>query len=192
MTKGRIEAFSDGVFAIIITIMVLELRAPHGHEWVDFLPLVPIFLCYMLSFIYVGMFWNGHHQTFHAVRRIGGRVLWANLHFLFWLSLMPFVTGLIGENDFAPVTVFLYAADILMCSFAFQILTMALLKEHGKDSDFARALGSNRKAKLTTACFVVAVALSLVTPILALVVITLVAALWLVPDSRFAHIVKEI
>ena len=191
MTKGRIEAFSDGVIAIIITIMVLELHAPRGHEWADFQPLVPIFLCYVLSFVNVGIYWNNHHHMFHAVKHIGGWVLWANLHLLFWLSLMPFVSGLIGENDFAPVTVFLYAADLLMCAVAYQLLVMALLSQHGKDSDFARALGSDLKGKLSSASYLIAMALSFVAPILALVIIAVVAAVWFVPDTRFARLAEK-
>ena len=190
MTKGRLEAFSDGVLAIIITIMVLELHAPHGTTWADFQPLVPIFLCYILSFVNVGIYWNNHHQMFHAVKHIGGWVLWANLHLLFWLSLMPFVTGLIGENDFAGVTVFLYTADLMMCGVAYFILVQALLAQHGRDSEFARALGSDRKEKVSVAAYVIALPLSLFYPIASLLLIATVALLWLVPDRRFNQ-VKE-
>ena len=190
MTKGRLEAFSDGVLAIIITIMVLELHAPHGTTWADFQPLVPIFLCYILSFVNVGIYWNNHHQMFHAVKHIGGWVLWANLHLLFWLSLMPFVTGLIGANDFAGVTVFLYTADLMMCGVAYFILVQALLAQHGRDSEFARALGSDRKEKVSVAAYVIALPLSLFYPIASLLLIATVALLWLVPDRRFNQ-VKE-
>ena len=190
MTKGRLEAFSDGVLAIIITIMVLELHAPHGTTWADFQPLVPIFLCYILSFVNVGIYWNNHHQMFHAVKHIGGWVLWANLHLLFWLSLMPFVTGLIGGNDFAGVTVFLYTADLMMCGVAYFILVQALLVQHGRDSEFARALGSDRKEKVSMVAYVIALPLSLYYPIASLLLIATVALLWLVPDRRFNQ-VKE-
>lgn len=191
MTKGRIEAFSDGVIAIIITIMVLELHAPHGHEWADFQPLVPIFLCYVLSFANVGIYWNNHHQMFHAVKHIGGWVLWANLHLLFWLSLMPFVTSLIGENDFAPVTVFLYTADLMMCGVAYYLLVQALLVQHGRDSDFARALGRDTKEKISVAAYVVALPLSLFYPLVTLGLIAIVAALWLIPDTRFVRVAEK-
>ena len=188
MTKGRIEAFSDGVIAIIITIMVLELHAPHGHDWADFQPMVPIFLCYVLSFVNVGIYWNNHHHMFHAVRHVGGWVLWANLHLLFWLSLMPFVTGLIGESGFAGITVLLYAVDLLMCAMAYYLLVLALLAEHGKDSEFARALGSDRKEKLSLAVYLAAIPLSLFQPFLSLALIAIVAVLWIVPDRRFARV----
>ena len=191
MTKGRIEAFSDGVIAIIITIMVLELHAPHGHGWADFQPLVPVFLCYVLSFANVGIYWNNHHQMFRAVRHIGGWVLWANLHLLFWLSLMPFVTGLTGENDFAPVTVFLYTADLMMCGVASYLLVLALLAQHGLDSDFARALGNDRKEKISVLAYALALPLSFFLPIASLLLIAFVAVLWVVPDTRFARIVEK-
>jgi uncharacterized membrane protein len=187
MTKGRIEAFSDGVIAIIITIMVLELKVPHGTSWSDFQPLVPIFLCYVLSFVNVGIYWVNHHHMFHAVRHIGGWVLWANLHLLFWLSLMPFVTELIGENAFGGITVLLYAVDLLMCAVGYYLLVLALLAQHGPDSEFARALGSDFKEKISLAVYVVAIPLSLVQPFLSLGLIAIVAAIWIVPDRRFAR-----
>lgn len=185
MTKGRIEAFSDGVIAIIITIMVLELHAPHGHDWADFKPLVPIFLCYVLSFANVGLYWNNHHHMFHAVRHVGGWVLWANLHLLFWLSLMPFVTGLIGENEFAGVTVFLYTADLMMCAFAYYLLVRALESQHGQDSEFARIHGSNRKEYISIAAYTGALVLSFFLPLISMALVAFVAAIWIVPDRRF-------
>ena len=188
MTKGRIEAFSDGVIAIIITIMVLELHAPHGHEWADFRPLLPIFLCYVLSFANVGIYWNNHHHMFQAVRHVGGWVLWANLHLLFWLSLMPFVTGLIGENEFAGVTVVLYVLDLMMCGFSYYLLVRALVSEHGPDSEFARTLGSDWKEKVSLVSYALAVPLAIYLPVAAMVLIGIVAALWIVPDRRFAHV----
>ena len=191
MTKGRIEAFSDGVIAIIITIMVLDLKDPEGHDWADFKPLVPIFLCYVLSFANVGIYWNNHHHMFHAVRHVGGWVLWANLHLLFWLSLMPFVTGLIGESDFAGVTVFLYTADLLMCALAYYLLVQALLAQHGRDSDFARALGRDMKEKLSLAAYILALPLSLILPVASLCLIAVVAAIWVVPDRRFARLPEK-
>ena len=191
MTKGRIEAFSDGVIAIIITIMVLELKAPHGHDWADFRPMVPIFLCYILSFANVGIYWNNHHHMFHAVRHVGGWVLWANLHLLFWLSLLPFVTGLIGESDFAEVPMLLYSVDLMMCAVGYYLLVLALLAEHGRDSDFARTLGSDRKEKISLAVYVAAVPLSLYLPFLSLALIAIVAVLWIVPDRRFARLPEK-
>lgn len=187
MTKGRIEAFSDGVIAIIITIMVLELKVPHGSSWADFQPMVPIFLCYVLSFVNVGIYWVNHHHMFHAVRHVGGWVLWANLHLLFWLSLMPFVTELIGENEFGGITVLLYAIDLFMCAVGYYLLVLALLAQHGADSDFARALGSDFKEKISLAVYVVAMPLSLVQPFLSLGLISIVAVIWVVPERRFAR-----
>jgi uncharacterized membrane protein len=134
MNKGRVEAFSDGVLAIVITIMVLELKVPHGHDISMLLPLLPIFLSYVVSFANVGIYWNNHHHMFQAVKHVGGWVLWANLHLLFWLSLMPFATAFMGENNFAPPTVALYAFDLCMCALAYQLLVQALLAEHGRDS----------------------------------------------------------
>ena len=187
MTKGRIEAFSDGVIAIIITIMVLELKVPHGEGLDALLPLLPVFLSYVLSFTNVGIYWNNHHHMFHAVKHVGGWVLWANLHLLFWLSLMPFATAFMGENGFAPVTVAVYAVDLMMCAVSYTLLVMALLAEHGAGSDFARALGSDRKGKISLACYAAAVALAFVQPVVALALVAVVAAIWIVPDRRFAR-----
>ena len=186
MTKGRIEAFSDGVIAIIITIMVLELKVPHGQDLAVLQPLLPIFLSYVLSFVNVGLYWNNHHHMFHAVRHIGGWVLWANLHLLFWLSLMPFATAFMGENGFAPVTVALYAGDLLMCAVAYSLLVIALLGQHGRDSAFARALGSDMKGKISLACYAAAIPLAFWQPVLSLAFIAIVALIWIVPDRRFA------
>jgi uncharacterized membrane protein len=191
MTKGRIEAFSDGVIAIIITIMVLELHAPHGVDWADFKPLVPIVLCYALSFVNVGIYWNNHHHMFQAVRHVGGWVLWANLHLLFWLSLMPFVTGLIGENEFAGATVFLYIADLLMCGFAYYLLVRALESQHGRDSAFSKSHGSNRKEYISIAAYLAALILSFFMPLLSMALVVFVAAIWLIPDRRFARAVAQ-
>ncbi len=188
MTKGRIEAFSDGVIAIIITILVLELKVPHGHDLAMRQPLLPVFLCYVLSFVNVGIYWNNHHHMFHAVKHVGGWVLWANLHLLFWLSLLPFATGLMGENDFAPVTVVIYAFDLLMCAIAYTLLVLSLVAQHGRDSAFARVLGSDLKSKISLASYVIAIPLAFVQPILSLGFIALVALIWFVPDRRFARL----
>ncbi len=187
MHKGRIEAFSDGVLAIIITIMVLELKVPHGHDLAALTPLIPIFFSYVLSFANVGIYWNNHHHMFQAVKHVGGWVLWANLHLLFWLSLMPFATAFMGENGFTAPTVALYGFDLLMCSIAYFLLVKALLAEHGQDSDFARALGSDRKGKISTLAYMLAMPLAFVQPMLALALIAAVAAIWIVPDRRFAR-----
>jgi uncharacterized membrane protein len=187
MTKTRIEAFSDGVIAIIITIMVLELKVPHGHEWADLLPLWPVFASYILSFINVGIYWNNHHHMFHAVKHVGGWVLWANLNLLFWLSLMPFASEMIGENAFATMPVVLYGADLLMCAISYTLLQLALVAEHGPDSEFARALGSDTKGKISLGAYVLSIALGFVMPALALIPIAAVALIWIVPDRRFAR-----
>lgn len=190
MHKGRIEAFSDGVLAIIITIMVLELKVPHGHDLAALLPLWPVFLSYVLSFVNVGIYWNNHHHMFQAVKHVGGWVLWANLHLLFWLSLLPFATAFMGENGFAPATVALYALDLFMCAVAYTMLVYALLGQHGTGSDFAKALGSDRKGKLSLACYGLSIPLGFVLPWLALILIATVAIIWLIPDRRFARVVQ--
>ncbi len=185
MNKSRIEAFSDGVIAIIITIMVLELHMPKVHTWADFVPLYPIIVSYALSFIIVGTYWINHHHMFHHVQHVGGWVLWANLHLLFWLSLMPFFTGVIGEDDFSGFTVMFYAFELMMCALAYSVLVQALRSEHGKDSAFDRALGSDRKGKLSLAVYVLALPLSYFYPLAALAMIAIVAVAWIVPDRRF-------
>ena len=187
MTKGRIEAFSDGVLAIIITIMVLELKVPHGQDLAVLKPLLPVFLSYVLSFANVGLYWNNHHHMFQAVKHIGGWVLWANLHLLFWLSLLPFATAFMGENEFAPVTVAVYAFDLFMCAVAYTLLVIALLEQHGRDSAFARALGSDTKGKISLLCYLASLPLAFVSPVLSLVLIGIVALIWIVPDRRFAR-----
>jgi uncharacterized membrane protein len=191
MTKVRIEAFSDGVIAIIITIMVLELKVPHVQHWEDILPLAPVFFTYVLSFLNVGIYWNNHHHMFHAVKHVGGWVLWANLHLLFWLSLMPLATGLVGENGFSTPTAALYAIDLLMCAVAYTMLVRALVAQHGPKSDFARSLGSDSKGKASLASYLLSLALAFVVPKLALIPILIVALVWVVPDRRFARLKDE-
>ena len=185
MPKGRLEAFSDGVIAIIITIMVLELKVPHGETLDVLLPLWPVFLSYVLSFVYIGIYWNNHHHMVHAVKHITGGVLWANLHFLFWLSLTPFTTGWMGENHFAPNTVAVYGVGLLMNAISYTILVRALLKSHGANSDFAARIGSDKKGYLSLCLYIVAVASSFVNSWISLAIFFGVALIWLVPDRRF-------
>jgi uncharacterized membrane protein len=184
MTKGRLEAFSDGVIAIIITIMVLELRAPHQPNPASLIPLVPVFLSYLLSFIFLGIYWSNHHHLFHAVKNVNGGILWANLHLLFWLSLVPFVTGWMGENNFAPWTLAIYGMVLLLAAIAYFILVRALLSLHGSNSVLATALGSDFKGKISMVIYVVAIPLALVKWWLACSLYILVAIMWLAPDRR--------
>lgn len=184
MHKGRLEAFSDGVIAIIITIMVLELKVPHGAELADLAGLVPVFLSYVLSFIYVGIYWNNHHHLFQAVKHVTGAVLWANLHLLFWLSLFPFVTGWLGENHRSASTVGLYGGVLLMAGIAYYVLSRVLLAGHGPETALAKAIGSDRKGRISLLLYVVGIALTCWLPAAALALYMLVAVLWLVPDRR--------
>ncbi len=184
MHKGRLEAFSDGVLAIIITIMVLELKVPHGTDLASLQPLLPVFLSYALSFIYVGIYWNNHHHLFQAVKHIKGGVLWANLHLLFWLSLFPFVTGWMGENHFAPVTVALYGGVLLMAGLAYTILVRALLACHDADSALAQAIGSDLKGWTSLVIYALGIPLACWFPWLAITLYAGVALLWFVPDRR--------
>jgi uncharacterized membrane protein len=187
MTKGRMEAFSDGVIAIIITIMVLELRVPHGVDLGALFSLIPIFLSYVLSFVFLGIYWNNHHHLLQAVKHVDGRVLWANLHLLFWLSLTPFVTGWMGENHFASWPVALYGAVLLCAAVAYFILARALISVHGKDSVIANALGRDFKGKVSIAVYAVAIPLSFVNSLVACSLYVLVAIMWLVPDRRIEN-----
>jgi uncharacterized membrane protein len=184
MSKGRMEAFSDGVLAIIITIMVLGLTPPHEPDLAALRSLTSIFLSYALSFVFLGIYWNNHHHLLQAIKHVDGRVLWANLHLLFWLSLVPFVTGWMGENDFAPGPVVLYGVVMLLASVAYFILTRALLALHGKDSVLATALGSDAKGKVSVVLYLAALPLAFVRTWLACGLYVLVAVIWLVPDRR--------
>ena len=194
MESNRVEAFSDGVFAIIITIMVLELKVPHGSDWAALQPVVPVFLNYVLSFIYLGIYWNNHHHLLKACGRVTGGVLWANLHLLFWLSLFPFVTAWLGENYANPAGTFttvpfaLYGAVLLLASLAFLILQTALIRaQGGRQSQLALALGKDRKGKLSPVLYAVAIAASFIRPWIAGSIYVLVALIWLVPDRRIEH-----
>jgi uncharacterized membrane protein len=191
MPKGRLEAFSDGVIAVIITIMVLELKVPHGTGSATLAPLVPVFLTYVLSFAMVAIYWSNHHHLFHAVQRVTGGTLWANLHLLFWLSLVPFVTGWMDENHFAPLTVAAYGAVLLASAISYQVLTLVLRATHPADSLLARALGSDRKGKASLVVYVAAVPSAYLDVRLSLGCYVAVALLWLVPDRRFERLFAE-
>jgi uncharacterized membrane protein len=184
MTKGRVEAFSDGVIAIIITIMVLELRPPHDSNPAALIPLMPVFLSYLLSFVYLGIYWTNHHHLLQAVEHVGGGVLWANLHLLFWLSLVPFVTAWMGENHFAPWTLACYGMVLMLAAIAYFILVRALLARHGPDSLLATALGSDFKGKISIVIYLAAIPSAFVKWWLAAALYVLVAIMWLVPDRR--------
>ena len=184
MSKGRLEAFSDGVVAILITILVLELRVPHGDNWQALRPLLPVFLTYVLSFVFLGIYWNNHHHMLHTADRINGKILWANLHLLFWLSLVPFVTGWMGENHFASVPAAVYGGVLLMAGIAYTILKNAIVAEHGPESTLAAAVGSDVKGKLSVALYVAAIVLAFVNQWFTDAIYVLVALMWLVPDRR--------
>lgn len=191
MSKGRVEAFSDGVIAIIITIMVLELRPPHEARVEALRPLIPVFLSYVLSFSFLGIYWSNHHHLLHAIQHVDGRTLWANLHLLFWLSLIPFVTAWMGENRFAAWPVALYGVVLLMASIAYFILTQTLIALHGRDSVLATAVGRDFKGKASTAIYAVAVSLAFVSPWIACGLYIFVAIMWLIPDRRIERTVHE-
>jgi uncharacterized membrane protein len=191
MNSNRLEAFSDGVLAIIITIMVLELKVPHGTEWNDLAPLLPVFLSYILSFIYIGIYWNNHHHMMHAVEKVSGGILWANLHLLFWLSLIPFVTGWMGENHFSELPVALYGAVLLMAAVAYFILQNRILSVQGKDSLLAKALGKDLKGKASPIIYIIAIIVSFYSTWIAGALYILVALMWLIPDKRIEIIYKE-
>ncbi len=184
MHKGRLEAFSDGVLAIIITIMVLELRAPVGAGLAALRPLTPVFLSYVLSFVFLGIYWNNHHHLFQAVQHINGPILWANLHLLFWLSLTPFVTAWMGENNFLAWPVALYGMVLWCAAVAYFVLAQALVAHHGPDSVLATAVGRDVKGKVSLLFYTAAVPLSFVNSLLALALYVLVAAMWFIPDRR--------
>jgi uncharacterized membrane protein len=189
MSKTRLEAFSDAVIAILITIMVLELRVPHGASFEALRPLLPVFLTYVLSFIYLGIYWNNHHHMFQLCERINGRILWANLHLLFWLSLVPFTTGWMGENHLAPLPTAVYGIVMLLAAVAWTILQSAIIAQQGPDSRLAMAVGKDWKGKLSAGLYVLAPPLAFVAPWVAVLVYVIVAMMWLVPDRRFESMV---
>ena len=188
MSKARLEAFSDGVIAILITIMVLELKVPHGTDWMALRPLIPVFLTYVLSFVYLGIYWNNHHHMLQAAERVNGKTLWANLHLLFWLSLVPFVTGWMGENHFAAVPTAGYGVVMFMSAIAYTILARILVAHHGADSRLARALGEDTKGKVSLALYAAAIALAFVTHWASHAIYVAVALIWLVPDRRIESV----
>jgi TMEM175 potassium channel family protein len=187
MSKGRLEAFSDGVIAILITIMVLDLRVPHETSLAGLRPVIPTFFSYVLSYVFIGIYWNNHHHllhVLHAAQRVNGAILWANLHLLFWLSLVPFATAWMGQNQFAPVTVAVYGVALLMAALAFTILARALIACNGADSPIAIAIGSDRKAKASLAIYAAAIVCTRVNPWISVSLYVLVAVIWFVPDRR--------
>ena len=195
MNKSRLEAFSDGVLAIIITIMVLEIKVPQGKDFVALKPLIPVAVSYLLSFIYLGIYWNNHHHMMHTVKHITGGILWANLHLLFWLSLTPFVTGWMGENHFAAIPMALYGIVLLMAALAYYILQSLILKTHGPGSILARAIGKDIKGKLSPVLYLIAIGSTFFTQWVSGCLYIVVALMWLVPDKRieviFKNVVKE-
>jgi len=191
METNRLEAFSDGVVAIIITIMVLELKVPHSPDLNALRPLVPVFLTYLLSFIYVGIYWNNHHHLLRVCHRINGGIMWANLHLLFWLSLFPFVTGWMGENEFQPLPSALYGAVLFMGAIAYYILQNLIVAACGPDSSLAQALGSDWKGKVSLLLYATAIGMSFVSPIVAGGIYIAVALMWFIPDRRLVRVVNE-
>ena len=191
MSKERLLAFSDGVIAILITIMVLELRVPHGSDWAALTPLVPIFLTYVLSFVLLGIYWNNHHHMFQITQRINGAILWANLHLLFWLSLVPFVTGWMGENHFAPVPTAAYGVVLVGAAVAYTILQTAILREEGPNSRLAEAVKADVKGKISIVLYVLAVPLAFVNQLISDAIYVTVALIWLIPDPRIERRIKH-
>jgi uncharacterized membrane protein len=191
MGKGRLEAFSDGVLAIIITIMVLELRAPHDTELVALRPLLPVLLSYVLSFVFLGIYWNNHHHMLSCTRRVNGAILWANLHLLFWLSLVPFVTSWMGEHPLAPAPAALYGVVLLMAGFAYLMLQRQILRSEGPESVLASAVGPDIKGKLSPVLYLLAIAAAFVHPAIAYLLYLVVVLMWLIPDRRIERALTQ-
>ena len=191
MNKTRLEAFSDGVIAIVITIMVLELRIPEGADWTALRPIVPVFVTYVLSFVFLGIYWNNHHHLLHTVDRITGGILWANLHLLFWLSLTPFATGWMGRNNFAPLPTAIYGVDLLLSALAYTILVRTIIAAQGPSSRLKAAVGSDAKGNLSLAIYLAAIPLSFVNRWVAYALYVIVALMWLVPDRRIERRIEE-
>jgi len=191
MNRTRLEAFSDGVLAIIITIMVLEIKVPHGNDFTVLKPLIPVVVSYILSFIYIGIYWNNHHHMMHTVMHVTGGILWANLHLLFWLSLVPFVTGWIGENHFDPIPMALYGFILLMAAIAYFILRTQIIRSQGENSLLARAVGNDIKGKISPILYLLAIASNFVSQWISGALYILVALIWLIPDKRIEIIIRE-
>jgi uncharacterized membrane protein len=191
MTKNRLEALSDGVMAIIITIMVLELKVPHDPSLGGLLPILPVFLSYILSFIYIGIYWNNHHHLLHTASKVSGGILWANLHLLFWLSLLPFVTGWMGENHFALVPTAFYGVILLMAAVAYYVLQLTIIKRQGENSILAKALGADFKGKLSIVIYLLSILLVIVNPIISQALYAVVAFMWIIPDKRIERVLFE-
>jgi uncharacterized membrane protein len=191
MRSGRLEAFSDGVIAIIITIMVLEMKAPHGDRLDDLMPVLPVFLSYVLSFVYVGIYWNNHHHMLHATTTVTGGILWANLHLLFWLSLFPFATGWMGENHFSAVPAALYGVVLLMAAIAYYLLEQMIIRSQGPDSILKKAVGRDWKGKLSPVLYLSAIVATLVSPWLAEAIYVAAALIWLIPDRRIEKVLPR-
>jgi uncharacterized membrane protein len=191
MQKNRLEAFSDGVLAIIVTIMVLELKVPHSVELAALKPLLPVFLSYLLSFVYVGIYWNNHHHLFHSTKNVSGGILWANLHLFFWLSLVPFTSGWLGENHVAPTPTAVYGFVLLMAAIAFYVLQRAIINQQGRDSILASAIGGDWKGKLSVVLYFIAIPLAFVSPWIAVALYVSVALIWLIPDRRIERVLMK-
>ena len=191
MPKERLAAFSDGVIAIIITIMVLELKVPHGDDWPALAKLLPVFLAYVLSFVYLAIYWNNHHHMLHTLERVDGAILWANMHLLFWLSLIPFATGWISESHFARVPTALYGAALLMPAIAYYVLQAAIIRRQGRDGPLARAVGRDLKGKVSPLLYLTGIAFAFVLPAVSYAIYVFVALMWLVPDRRIEKRMRE-
>ena len=191
MGKGRLEAFSDGVMAIIITIMVLEIKVPHGDTLNDLRPVLPVLLSYILSFVYVGIYWNNHHHMLHATTTVTGGMLWANLHLLFWLSLFPFATGWMGENHFTALPTALYGAVLLMAALAYYLLERTIIRAQGPESILQQAVGRDWKGKLSPLLYVAAIVATLLSPVISQVLFVVVALIWLIPDRRIENVLPR-
>jgi len=191
MGKARLEAFSDGVIAVIITIMVLEMKVPHGTDLASLLPVVPVFLTYALSFIFIGIYWNNHHHLLHAVQHVNGSILWANMHLLFWLSLVPWATGWMSENHFEAVPVALYGVILLFAGIAYYLLAHCLMRMHGQQSLIAKSLGADFKGKVSIVIYAVAIPLAFVQAWIACALYVAVAAMWFIPDRRIERLERD-
>jgi uncharacterized membrane protein len=190
MGKSRLEAFSDGVIAVIITIMVLEMKPPHGTELSDLLAVLPTFLTYVLSFIFIGIYWVNHHHFMHIIKHVSGGLLWANNHLLFWLALIPFTTAWMGESHFASWPVFTYAVNLLACAIAYTISATIAVKNEGPESDLAKAIGKDKKGKISLALYAASIPIALFWPILSCVLFAVVSLIWLVPDRRIEKVLS--